>query len=179
MRRFPRLGMAAVSGRGRPSGPEPRAMSRAPGPAPVAPGQPRPALRPSGTRGRSSREDLGLASAATTLLRSQSPPDLGVTSSPGACGSASPGLRESRWRLRAGRSSAVRASCKRFGVADLGAPRVWLRAEGPAGSPRVLCPRPCPHSSQAPPRQGHGRCHPARSQATQPERLLVTVGLYV
>lgn len=53
--RFPRLGMAAGSGRGRPSGPGPRAMSWAPEPAPGAAGQRHPAPWPSRAAGPLSR----------------------------------------------------------------------------------------------------------------------------
>lgn len=55
--RFPLLGMATASGRGRPRRPGPRAMSWAGEPAPGAARQLRPAQRPSRTGVRSSRED--------------------------------------------------------------------------------------------------------------------------
>lgn len=76
--RFPRLGMAAGSGRGRPSGPGPRAMFRAPEPAPGATGQRPPAPWPSRAAGRRSRDDsvraLRRTGATSSLDANQRPP---------------------------------------------------------------------------------------------------------
>lgn len=137
--------MVAVSGRGRPSGPEPRAMSRAPEPAPAAAGRLRPAPQPSRTGGRGSRENLsgaprrvaGDSSEANhrlaCVLRHHPAPTDQLREAGG-------GAAVCLWGF------AVSTSCEGFGVSDPGATSVWPRTELTPWSPRLFCHRLCPHS---------------------------------
>lgn len=164
--------MAAVSGRGRPSGPGPRAMSRTPEPAPGTAGQRRPAPWPSRSAGRGSRDDSVRAprrAGGYVLFKRQSPP--GVVMSSSSAGASCAGRREGTgcglvWVSAGG--SPLRGVCS----VRPGAHTAWVRTEFAAWNPgfsdtaHVHAPGSFPRTRV--------RCHPrAPLQASWTEPLLL------